>query len=341
MIVPNQYFNVKIVYNNIQHYLDLGYDVKKGDIITVPLEHLKPYSKQKIKMICDYCGKEYETEYASVFRFNLYNKRTYCKTHALIGINLDKYGTTSCMQVKENVEQMKKTKIEKYGAIYTAEMAEKQIETKTGKYGENFGKIAHEKAKQTNLDKFGYENAMQNPKIREKQKQTVVETYGVDNISKSVEIKEKKKNTFIERYGVESPMQCEEFIKKQQETFKMNDSQKTSSQQIRVFDMIKELCVDCDVELNYQFRNFCFDIALIKDDLKIDIEYDGQHWHQDAQYDRRRDEVSKSYGWKILRIKSSHKIPTNEQLEEAINKLINGYSYTEIKLDDWKEAEIA
>ena len=78
------------------------------------------------------------------------------------------------------------------------------------------------------------------------------------------------------------------------------------------------------------------DVAIIFDSYKINIEYDAFHWHQDKQRDRRRDEFIKSEGWKVLRVKSSHKLPTKDQLECAINKLINEeYSYTEIVLDDW------
>lgn len=69
--------------------------------------------------------------------------------------------------------------------------------------------------------------------------------------------------------------------------------------------------------------------------------YKSWYWHQDSQRDRRRDEHFKSKGWKVLRIKSGHKLPTEEQLFEAIDKLINtNRKYTEIKLDDWKEGKV-
>ena len=73
-------------------------------------------------------------------------------------------------------------------------------------------------------------------------------------------------------------------------------------------------------------------------ETKIDLEYDCWHWHQDSQKDRRRDEFLKSQGWKILRIKSSHKLPTLEQLKESINKLISSdRTFTRIVLDDWEK----
>ena len=100
--------------------------------------------------------------------------------------------------------------------------------------------------------------------------------------------------------------------------------------------MIESIFTNKEAILNYVCDRSIFDIALFIDENKIDIEYDGWYWHQDAQKDRNRDEHFKLSGWKILRIKSGNKIPTKDQLIEAINRLIkNGYSYTEIVLDDW------
>ena len=61
------------------------------------------------------------------------------------------------------------------------------------------------------------------------------------------------------------------------------------------------------------------------------------NWHQNQQKDRRRDEFSKSQGWKILRIKSGILLPTLEQLKYSIEKLINSSrTFTSIILNDWK-----
>jgi len=67
--------------------------------------------------------------------------------------------------------------------------------------------------------------------------------------------------------------------------------------------------------------------------------YDGWYWHNPKD-DRRKDEYLKSKGWKVLRIRSGHKIPTIEQLEIAIKKLTTTDKvFTTITLDDWKEEE--
>lgn len=54
---------VAITYNNIQHYKELGYDIKCGNKIVVPIEHLSLQSNKKIKVKCDVCGKEKEMKY--------------------------------------------------------------------------------------------------------------------------------------------------------------------------------------------------------------------------------------------------------------------------------------
>ena len=109
--------------------------------------------------------------------------------------------------------------------------------------------------------------------------------------------------------------------------------------ELKVFEMLKEKYSDKVVELNYIFSRSILDCALFINNIKIDIEYDGWYWHNPKD-DRRKDEYLKSKGWKVLRIRSGHKIPTIEQLEIAIKKLTTTDKvFTTITLDDWKEEE--
>ena len=104
--------------------------------------------------------------------------------------------------------------------------------------------------------------------------------------------------------------------------------------QLDVYNILIDKYNNC--KLNFPLGIYNLDCALFIDDIKIDIEYDGWYWHQDKKKDMARDEFLKSNGWKILRIKGSYKIPTEEQLKEAIDRIIEEkYSYTEIILDDW------
>lgn len=254
MIVPNQFFEVKVSRKNIEHYLSLGYNVDLRDIISVPPEHLPRGSHQKILIAYDCCGEIFNRQYKNHLKIK--DGGDYCK---------------KCL---------KKCKTQK----------------------------------------------------------TILEKYGVECPLSLKEIREKGHRTNLERYGVYWGMQNPEIAERSRSSWLKKNNEKCSKQQLYVYELLKKIYCEDKIKINYAFRSFSFDIALFYgDNVKIDIEYDGYYWHSDQQKDRRRDEVSKSYGWKILRIKGGHSLPIEEQLMQAINKLINGYSYTEIKLDDWKE----
>lgn len=132
--------------------------------------------------------------------------------------------------------------------------------------------------------------------------------------------------------------QNEEVASKARKTLTENNNIPTSVQQLKVFEIIKEMFPNSLVELNYPLSSLSLDVVLfLSDDLKIDIEYDGSYWHTDAQKDRRRDEVVKKLGFKILRIKSGKKIPTKEQLKQEINYISqNDKMFAQIILSDWE-----
>ena len=79
------------------------------------------------------------------------------------------------------------------------------------------------------------------------------------------------------------------------------------------------------------------DIFLCVENIKIDIEYDGWFWHQDLQQDIKRDKFLQSNGFKTLRIRSGHLIPTEQELFDTIDELIyTNHCFREIVLSDWK-----
>lgn len=165
-----------------------------------------------------------------------------------------------------------------------------------------------------------------------KQKYSNLLKYGVDNTAKLPSVQNKMKQTCLERYGVENIFASDECKNRIQETLYKYGKCKTSSQQVAVFKLLKDIYGNC--ELNYPCSKCCLDCMVEVNGYKIDVEYDGAYWHQDEQRDRRRDEFVKSQGYKVLRIKDGHKIPTKEQIIEAIDSLINNdYSYKEILLD--------
>lgn len=195
-----------------------------------------------------------------------------------------------------------------------------------------------EKTKITNLKKYGTEWGFQNEEIKRKIECTNIEKYGYENPSSSQKIRDKVKQTCLERYGVEHNSQVKEFREKAMKTLAENCSIPTSSQQIKLYEVIKSKYPDA--ALNYPFSTCSLDIFVCVNDIKIDVEYDGSYWHQDKQKDIKRDKFLQSQGLKTLRICSGHMLPTEQELFEAIDYLVNTeHHFKEIILSDWKEGD--
>ena len=255
--------------------------------------------------------------------------------------NLIKYGVENILQSEEFKEKVKQTNIERYGVEYysqTDESKEKIRKTNLEKYGvEYYSQTdeAKEKLTKTNIEKYGVENPFQSEEIKEKIKKHNLIKYGVEYYTQTNEHKEKIKKTNLEKYGYEYGVQSPIIQEKINNSLKKYDNVLTSSQQIAIFETLSNYYTN--IFLNYVYSRCILDTALFINDIKIDIEYDGWYWHNKIK-DRIRDEFLKSEGWKILRIKSGHKLPSESELLEGILKLINtDRKFTQIILDDWKD----
>jgi hypothetical protein len=170
----------------------------------------------------------------------------------------------------------------------------------------------HKKAKKSVENIYGVENIFQTDVVQEKIKETCLRVYGVDHYSKSSQFKEIVPS-------------------KIRQTMAENGTVPTSSQQLAIYDLLKQRYKDC--EINYPCGPCSLDCRVVENDILIDIEYDGSYWHQDMQRDRRRDEYIKSLGYKILRIKSRRDIPAKEELIQAIDCLVkSNHRYLEINI---------
>jgi len=379
-------------YTNRKYYESIGLIFTKyNDSFDIEVIKLYSESKTKVKVKCDYCGREFYKEYNSYLDGRKYIDKDACKKCKGIKMketNLLRYNVECILQLEENKEKVKNTllknygvdnpfkspviiqrvkdtflrkygtdnytktdeykikskntNLDKYGVEYytqTDEYKERVIKTCKEKYGvDNVFQVEEfkEKAKETNLDKYGVEYPMQNIEIQNKVKITNLKRYGGVAPFFSYKVKEKAKITNLKRYGYEYASQSPIIREKVNNTFYKNGTQKTSTQQLEIYNILKEN--KYKVELNYPISNVSLDVAIFIDDIKIDLEYDSWYWHQDQKKDRRRDEFLKTQGWKIFRIKSGCKIPTFKQIQENINKLINNSNrfYTHIILDDWK-----
>lgn len=192
-----------------------------------------------------------------------------------------------------------------------------------------------DKREKTCKEKYGC-HPMQVPEIKENLQKYFKEKYG-GHPMQNEEVKKNWEKTLMEKYGGLSPLCSEEVREKAAKTMSENNLVPTSSQQIKIFNNLQNLYQDCTCFLNYPESKVYLDVLFEKDNVKIDVEYDGKHWHKNRQKeDRRRDEFLKNKNYKILRIKSAHDIPTDEYLKEKIDELlIKDKKYSEIILSDW------
>jgi hypothetical protein len=106
----------------------------------------------------------------------------------------------------------------------------------------------------------------------------------------------------------------------------------------RVSQVQLDPCEVLDGDLNRPSGRYNIDIALERDGIAIAVEYDAWYWHAGREEsDTQRDEEMIAVGWRVLRVKSNVLLPTQEQLDAAIARLLAGETQVEIVLDDWGE----
>lgn len=326
-MILQEYLEIGISPKNLQYYKNLGYNVKNKEKILIKNQDVQQGSRIKEKRICDNCGKEiYRTRRAICDTFRIYNKdlcvecSDYFRLEKTKSSNIEKYGVEFPMQSEEIKQKIKKSNLEHYGCEYSFknpkinEMARKSFQEKYGTSGVLATNIFKEKVKQTNLQKYGCENVFGSDDVKNKIKNTILDKYGVEYISQSEDIKNKIRKSFEEKGIV-----------------------KTSKPQLELFEKCKILFPEYKIYLNLSESYFSLDIALIKEHIKIDVEYDGYYWHKETkQKDYIRDKILQKRGYKILRIRSGILLPENEELINAIQLLNESTkNFVEIKLSDW------
>lgn len=245
-------------------------------------------------------------------------------------------------QIEKIKQKSRKTCTEKYGAEYYTQTAEYEERIKlqnNERYNVDWYFQTDEfknKAVNTNLKKYNAISYTGTAEYKAKAKETNLKRYNTEYPQQNQKIKDKTRETNIKRYGYPYTLCNPEKLKQVQKTLLRNGNVPTSSQQLHIYNLLKDS--GYNVNLNYPLSSLFLDIALFLKGVKIDIEYDGAYWHQDANYDRRRDEVVKSHGWKVLRIRSRRLVPDLNQIQEAIRKLTDtDRMFTKITLDDWVE----
>jgi len=167
-------------------YCENEFETFRNAIKSTPCPDCKETNKsipKRIKKLkCIYCNKEFESYYNARVDTpcpdckNKGHRSIIAQETGMQGLKQFKKmnNNKNPMQIKENVEKLDNTMMEKYGV--------KRILQR-----EDF----KDKVKKTNMEKYGYEYGLQVPSIREKGKETFIKNYGKDHWMKSDEGKQK------------------------------------------------------------------------------------------------------------------------------------------------------
>lgn len=328
---------IDITGRNKTYYINKGYSCKHGDKIMVKNEDLNKNSHIEETRICDECGcKIIKTHQCFERSFNIHGKDlcNHCSSKEAISKRqetcLEQYGVDSIAKLSTTKEKRQKTCLEIYGVdnpMKNKEISTKSLQTKIDKYGEDCFSEFWTKANETHKEKTGY-YISNDPEVLSKKRETCLENFGVTMSLLNPEIKQKAVNTCVERYGVENPMHNKDVQKKWSDALYQHGGIKTSSQQYKIYEMLKEYYPNLTVELNMPFNTYFLDVCI--KDLKIDIEYNGNHWHKNKKdKDELRYKELMDEGYRVIVFLSDRKVPTLQQILECIE---NGKQFNLIEL---------
>lgn len=179
------------------------------------------------------------------------------------------------------------------------------------------------KTQQTNMERYGCNCVFKNEDIKRKIRESMMDIYGVEYTIQHPASKQKYHNTMRERYGVDWYSQTDEFGNKYWQTRLANGHYPTSKVEQQMCRALTSLYGN-NAHPSYIYDKICMDCMLDINGCKIDIEYDGQYWHEDRKdRDANRDAFVYKEGFKLVRIKGNYEAPTTKELQEAVYHLCN------------------
>lgn len=346
MLVQNQKIKTTWMPANRQHYISCGYEyTKMRQPLIVDVEDLTPSSHMKVKVICDYCGVEFEKQYVNYLKEHedisgkdCCNK---CRPKKFVENFKMTYGVDNPFQLESAKEKAVQTCLQKYGterACQSKEVKDKIANTNIERYGHTMTLNNPEikaKAEQSCIDKFGVKNPFESAEVQERIRETNAKKYGEGNIAHTPEISEKIKQCNIEKYGVPYTTQAPEVIAKMRQSLYKNGNVPSSNAEKIICSMLKEIYGGDKCVPSYPLDRINMDCLVNIDSCKIDVEYDGWYWHKDkVEYDKRRNYWLAKQGYKVLRIRANNEIPIKEQIINAIDYLVkDNHSLAYIDLD--------
>ena len=239
-MILTKYVKIKINSFNFNHFLSLGFNIKKGDEIEIKTEELMRYSEIIIKVKCDICGEEKEIKNSTYNLNRDRNNNLYCclkcRTIRSKGTILEKYGVENISQVKEIKEKKIETNLRNWGVenVFQSEkIKEISKNTKKEKYDdENF--TNREKSKKTCFENNGVEWPTQSKEILKKRDSNNKKKYGVEHYTKTKECQIKISDTCSKKYGKTSYLSTEDCQIKSRKTCKIKYDVDYPSQNINI-----------------------------------------------------------------------------------------------------------
>lgn len=284
MLVPNQYVEVNWHSRNKKHLESKGYKyTHTGLPVQVAVEDIMHGSKCRVRVVCDYCGKEYTKVYKDYFNQRQNGKDCCrdCSKYECFETNMERYGTISSSSSPDVIK----------------------------------------KTKQTLLERYGVDNTMAIPSVKQKVRNTNIERYGFPTPAQSERVKAKMAATNQARYGGNSS-QCDPVVRaKTLQSFVNNGTNKVSKPEKEMVELLKELYGEQNCVPQYVYDRMIFDCLLTIDSIQIDVEFDGIYWHKDVHKDIKRDYFTISKGYKVLRFRGDYSPPTLEQIKQGIDYL--------------------
>ena len=94
----------------------------------------------------------------------------------------------------------------------------------------------------------------------------------------------------------------------------------------KIEKIIKEELEKRNINYVYQYpvNGFFLDFAIIENDLKIDVECDGEYYHRNKEKDYTRDCKMENIGWEIIRLKEKDIINCPELCIDKIEGVLKG-----------------
>lgn len=200
-MIITKIITTKINSKTIKHFTELGYNVRCGDLITIPISHLNYGSHTKIDTECDICKSiktiKYQDYLSNINTYNIYTCSAKCSVIKKEITNLHLYGVKNPSMLESVKELKKETNLQNLGVDNPSK-----------------SNTIKDKKKNTTIKNYGVDNPLKSLEIMLKVKKTNIDKYGGDTPLHNKEIKDKALNTILSKFGVENAMQNKEVFSK-------------------------------------------------------------------------------------------------------------------------------